>query len=304
MSKNVSKVPWEPYKAACSSDIDTSNTNIKGLLNTTSSSSSNILKNDLIRYKTDTNLDVFNSQRPGYQFDDCDFRQIEENKQRPNENLNETFARQIVNQLNEKEFTSSADKLPPNFLDARFYTDYHFLKLANQLKKKTFETETPPPPPPPLNNKINSNTTPKPVNVVGPLIEKKSNESSNKNANVASNYGADSESIKLWKTQRNQYESQISYLENQMKGIYEQLQIQTQVNAELKKMLVASIGGEDMQYKLERLINDKQRYEYELINITKDKEKLIEDLEQTRIQCDLWRSKFLGKINWKILIEF
>jgi hypothetical protein len=132
------------------------------------------------------------------------------------------------------------------------------LKLANQLKKKTFETETPTPAPPPLNNKLNSNFTPKPVNVVGPLIEKKSNESSNKNANVASNYGADSESIKLWKTQRNQYESQISYLENQMKGIYEQLQIQTQVNAELKKMLVASIGGEDMQYKLERLINDKQ----------------------------------------------
>ena len=85
-----------------------------------------------------------------------------------------------------------------------------------------------------------------------------------------------------------------------MKGFYEQLQIQTQVNAELKKMLVASIGGEDMQYKLERLINDKQRYEYELTNITKDKEKLIEDLEQTRIQCDLWRSKFLGKIKLKL----
>jgi hypothetical protein len=291
MSKNVSKVPWEPYKAATSSDTETK-TILKGLLNTTTSfSSSSLIKNDLIRYKTDTNLDVFNSQRPGYQFDDCDFKLIEENKQKPNENLNETFAKQAVNQLNEKEFTGNGDKLPPNFLDARFYTDYHFLKLVNQLKKKTFESESEKIY---LNsNKVSSANNAKPVNVVGPLIEKKSNDL---NKSSAPNYGADNESIKLWKTQRNQYETQISYLENQMKGIYEQLQIQTQVNAELKKMLVASVGGEDMQYKLERLINDKQRYEYELTNITKDKEKLLEDLEQTRIQCDLWRSKFLGRL--------
>ena len=289
MSKNISKVPWEPYRGATSSDADTKSI-LKGLLNTTNSST-NFIANDLIRYKTETNLDVFNSQRPGYQFDDCDFKLIEENKQKPNENLNETLAKQIVNQLNEKEFTGGGNKLPPNFLDARFYTDYHFLKLANQLKKKTFEPEVSEKIN--LNNKISNSNNAKPVNIVGPLIEKKNNDL---NKNTTFHYGADNESIKLWKTQRNQYETQIGYLENQMKGIYEQLQIQTQVNAELKKMLVASIGGEDMQYKLERLINDKQRYEYEFTNITKDKEKLLEDLEQTRIQCDLWRSKFLGKL--------
>lgn len=110
----------------------------------------------------------------------------------------------------------------------------------------------------------------------------------------------DSNSIKLWKAQCEQYEARIDYLENQMKGINEQLQIQTQVNAELKKMLIASIGGEDMQYKLERLINDKQRYEFELENKAKSIEKLTEEIEQISIQCDLWRSKFLAS---KLLCE-
>ena len=35
----------------------------------------------------------------------------------------------------------------------------------------------------------------------------------------------------------NRYEARIDFLEEQMKGIYEQLQIQTQVNAELKKVI-------------------------------------------------------------------
>lgn len=126
-------------------------------------------------------------------------------------------------------------------------------------------------------------TTPKPVNVVGPMIENKTNTNA---------YGADNNSIKLWKTQRNQYESRIAYLESQINGVSEQLQIQTEVNAELKKMLVASIGGEDLQYKMERLINDKLRYEHELTSNTKQIEKLNEEIEQISIQCDLWRSKF------------
>ena len=295
MSKqSSSKVPWEPYKAATS---EKTSTEFNFTTTNSTYTSGNYSNNDLIRYKTATNLDVFNAQRPGYQFDECDFKQIEENKEKLNANLSESFAKEIVAKLNEKEFTNGGDKLPPNFLDARFYTDYHFLKLANQLKKKTVDSSASldsaeKPSGSKLNATSSNSNTSKPVNVVGPLIEKKaSNEASNKTSVI---YGADNESIKLWKTQRTQYETQISYMENQMKGIYEQLQIQTQVNAELKKMLVASIGGEDMQYKLERLINDKQRYEYEFCNITKDKEKLTEDLEQTRIQCDLWRSKFLG----------
>lgn len=80
---------------------------------------------------------------------------------------------------------------------------------------------------------------------------------------------------------------------NYFKGIYENLQIQTQVNAELKKLLVASVG-EDIQYKLERLVNDKHRLAYEQEINAKQAEKLSEEIEQCSIKCDLWRSKFLA----------
>ena len=97
----------------------------------------------------------------------------------------------------------------------------------------------------------------------------------------------------LWKLQREQYEDRIHYLEEQIKGLYEQLEMQTQVNSELKKLLVASIGDE-IQYKIERLVNDKQRFEYELTNNSKRLAKLSEELEQISIQCDLWRTKFIA----------
>lgn len=81
-------------------------------------------------------------------------------------------------------------------------------------------------------------------------------------------------------------------LYNNNKGLSEHLQIQTQVNSELKKLLVASMG-EDIQYKIERLINDKERLNHEL-NINKEKiNSLEEETEQSSIKCDLWRSKFL-----------
>lgn len=94
--------------------------------------------------------------------------------------------------------------------------------------------------------------------------------------------------------QQENYEKQLQYLETQLQGMQEQLSIQTQVNQELKKMLVAAIGGEDMQYRLERLVNDKQRFEIELASNSKQIEKMNEQIEQISIQCDLWRSKFLA----------
>lgn len=76
-------------------------------------------------------------------------------------------------------------------------------------------------------------------------------------------------------------------------GIHEHLQIQTQVNAELKKLLVASMG-EDMQYKIERLVSDKERLTYEVSKNRDTISKLNEEIEQCSIKCDLWRSKFLA----------
>jgi hypothetical protein len=158
------------------------------------------------------------------------------------------------------------------FKDARFYTDYHFLKLASQLKDKT----------------ITNQVVLKPVNVVEPtrVVEK------NSETRIISEPISPISSA-LWKLQREQYEDRVMYLEEQIKGLYEQLEIQTQINSEIKKLLVASIG-DDIQYKIERLVNDKQRFEFELTNNSKRLANISEELEQISIQCDLWRTKFLA----------
>ncbi len=245
-------------------------------------------RDKLVKYKISTNLDTFNSKRPGHEFNEFDFNSNSaENPLNTNHSkvLNEIIKNSIENtktNLAKEILKNSQDndekKLSPSFIDARFYNDSTpFLKLANQLKKSTLES-------------IKS----KPVNVVGPqIIAEKRQQSlfSETNLNSTDNN---------FKTDRLEYETRIEYMENQMKGIYEQLQIQTQVNVELKKMLVASMSGEDLEYKIERLISDKQRYEYELDNRGKEIEQLSDEIEQLSIQCDLWRSKFQAS---KLLTE-
>lgn len=194
-------------------------------------------KTNLIRYDVSTDLELFNASRPGSQYDDEDLKFIQQNS------------------------TNS-------FVDARFYPDYQFIKLADELKSKFFDA-----------NLATVPKTSKPVNVVGPMLE-------NKGAKLPTE-------TKISAPQMNKYEQKIEYLENQLKGIHEHLQIQTQVNAELKKLLVASMG-EDIQYKIERLVSDKERLTYEVSKNRDTISKLNEEVEQFSIKCDLWRSKFLA----------
>jgi hypothetical protein len=73
-------------------------------------------------------------------------------------------------------------------------------------------------------------------------------------------------------------------------SLKQQLEIQTQVNAELKKLLVASIGT-DFQYRLERLLRDKSRSEIEIQTLTSKINDLFEQIEKLTIQCDIHQSK-------------
>ncbi len=117
--------------------------------------------------------------------------------------------------------------------------------MANELKTKCTDNNS--------DDKIKT----KPINVVNPLSDKsfKTNESPAAQSPTTSNIRTTTTTT----TATNRYEARIEYLEDQIKGFFEQLQIQTQVNAELKKLLIASIGDSDTAYKIERLINDKQR---------------------------------------------
>ncbi|XP_001514129.3 golgin-45 isoform X2 [Ornithorhynchus anatinus] len=76
-------------------------------------------------------------------------------------------------------------------------------------------------------------------------------------------------------------------------GLSNQLHVQTEVNRELKKLLVASVG-DDAQYHFERVAREKNRLILENEALGRNTAQLLEQLERMSIQCDVWRSKFLA----------
>lgn len=65
------------------------------------------------------------------------------------------------------------------------------------------------------------------------------------------------------------------------------------VNAELKKLLVASLG-EDLNERFDCLVQSKARLAHEVSSSSHRLGNLYEQLEKLSIQCDVWRSKFLA----------
>ncbi|XP_076839492.1 golgin-45 [Brachyhypopomus gauderio] len=76
-------------------------------------------------------------------------------------------------------------------------------------------------------------------------------------------------------------------------GLSNQLRVQTEVNRELKKLLVASVG-DDLQYHFERLSREKNQLILENEALGRSLAHTAEQLERMSIQCDVWRSKFLA----------
>ncbi|XP_029433667.1 golgin-45 [Rhinatrema bivittatum] len=76
-------------------------------------------------------------------------------------------------------------------------------------------------------------------------------------------------------------------------GLSNQLRVQTEVNRELKKLLVASMG-DDLQYHFERMAREKNQLILENEALGRNTAQLSEQLERMSIQCDVWRSKFLA----------
>ncbi|KAM5237329.1 golgin-45 [Ctenodactylus gundi] len=76
-------------------------------------------------------------------------------------------------------------------------------------------------------------------------------------------------------------------------GLSNQLRVQTEVNRELKKLLVASVG-DDLQYHFERTAREKNQLILENEALGRNTAQLSEQLERMSIQCDVWRSKFLA----------
>ncbi|XP_075052465.1 golgin-45 [Mixophyes fleayi] len=105
--------------------------------------------------------------------------------------------------------------------------------------------------------------------------------------------------IEPWK-QLSEMKSTLEKLKNSEKrllqdkeGLYNQLKVQTEVNRELKKLLVASVG-DDLQYHFERTAREKNQLILENEALARNTAQLSEQLERMSIQCDVWRSKFLA----------
>ncbi|XP_028400066.1 golgin-45-like [Dendronephthya gigantea] len=95
-------------------------------------------------------------------------------------------------------------------------------------------------------------------------------------------------------------QSLVKDLETKNQGLSEEnnqllkkLSVLSKVNADLKKLLVASVG-EDIGMRLEEMTSDKAQFDTTLKNLEKDLEETSEELNKVSIECDVWRSKFLA----------
>jgi len=87
--------------------------------------------------------------------------------------------------------------------------------------------------------------------------------------------------------------SKISVLEASLANAEKQLKIQTQVNAEVKKLLVASVG-EDIEAKVDYLTQDKARLAADIRQYSNKICRDFEEKEKLSVESDLWKSKFLA----------
>lgn len=86
---------------------------------------------------------------------------------------------------------------------------------------------------------------------------------------------------------------QVSRLNEEKSVLKNELDKQVEVNAELKKLLVASLG-DDLQYRMERMARDKAHLQTEVGDYSQRVCRDSETLETLSIQADKWRSKFLA----------
>lgn len=72
-----------------------------------------------------------------------------------------------------------------------------------------------------------------------------------------------------------------------------QLQIQTDINRELKRLLIASVGS-DLELRLQQMAQEKAELCQDLNVSLEQAMSHHEELDQVVIECDIWRSKFIA----------
>ena len=88
-------------------------------------------------------------------------------------------------------------------------------------------------------------------------------------------------------------EKEIFALKKKLEETEKQLRIQTQVNTEVKKLLVASVG-EDIEAKVDFLTQDKARLAADIRQYSSKISRDFEEKEKLSVESHLWKSKFLA----------
>ncbi|XP_044761900.1 golgin-45 [Coccinella septempunctata] len=100
-------------------------------------------------------------------------------------------------------------------------------------------------------------------------------------------------SKKDWERERKNYENDINNLRESNNVLENQLKLQTQVNSELKTLLVAAVG-EDLETRVAHLTEDKLQLARALLKSANHLTTHQEQTEWLSGQCEVWRSKFLA----------
>ncbi|RUS69221.1 hypothetical protein EGW08_023017 [Elysia chlorotica] len=86
---------------------------------------------------------------------------------------------------------------------------------------------------------------------------------------------------------------QLQAVKDERDKLRKELNAQLQVNAELKRLLVASVG-DDLYKRVENLCRDRAQLEMDIGGFSKKMSEDYENLDKVSIQADMWRSKYLA----------
>jgi hypothetical protein len=109
---------------------------------------------------------------------------------------------------------------------------------------------------------------------------------------------------KIRKQSRQELEAkdvEVATLKKDLAEKEKQLRIQTQVNTEVKRLLVASVG-EDVEAKVDFLTQDKARLAADIRQYATKISRDFEEMEHLSVESNLWKSKFLAcRWGWKLV---
>uniref|UniRef100_A0A0B6ZXQ2 Golgin-45 n=1 Tax=Arion vulgaris TaxID=1028688 RepID=A0A0B6ZXQ2_9EUPU len=107
------------------------------------------------------------------------------------------------------------------------------------------------------------------------------------------------ETVNLASDDHFRYDEHLRKLEIERDIFKKDLEVQLQVNSELKRLLIASVG-DDLSQRVERLCRDRAQLSLDLGGFNKKMSEEYENLDKVSIQADMWRSKYLAS---RVMIE-